>query len=77
MTYKGFKIYANTKSYALWSINDDGRLDELEHEFEGHDLISYTFANDEILDGEYGDFETLTECKKAIDGLKLTAKNIN
>ena len=69
MIYNGFEIYANTKSYALWSIDNDGRLNELEHEFEGHDLISYTFANDDILDGEYGDFETLDECKKYIDKL--------
>ena len=69
MRYKDFTIYANAKSYSLWSVDDDGTLYEFEHEFEGYDLISYTFANDEIQDGEYGDFETLDECKKAIDKL--------
>jgi hypothetical protein len=69
MTYKDFTIYANAQSYSLWSIDDNGRLNELEHEFEGYDFISYTFGNDEVLDGEYGDFETLDECKQAIDKL--------
>ena len=74
MTYKGYNIYANAKSYSLWSIDDDGKLHELEHEFEGYDFISYTFGNDEILDGEFGDFESLSECKNAIDGLKVRSK---
>ena len=70
MEYKGFKIYANTKRYALWSVDEDGRIHELEHEFEGDDVISYTFANDEVLDGEYGDFETVEQTKQAIDRVK-------
>lgn len=70
MKYKGCNIYANAKRYTLWSLDNEGRLNELEHEFEGDDIISYTFANNEILDGEYGDFETIDETKKAIDKLK-------
>ena len=72
MTYKGYTIYANTKSYALWSIDDEGKLNELEHEFEGHDFISYTFGNNDIFNGDNGDFATLEECKQAIDKLVIT-----
>ena len=72
MKYKDFTIYANAKSYSLWTVDNEGRLHELEHEYEGFDLISYTFGNDDILDGEHGDFITLDECKKYIDNLNIS-----
>jgi len=71
MTYKGFEIYANAKSYSLWTVTDDGKLCNFEHEYEGYDLISYIFVNDEMSGDEFGDFLTVNECKKAIDKLEL------
>lgn len=66
MEYKGIKIYASAKSYSLWSIDEDGRLDELEHEYEGFDLIAYTFGMDGNDEWEY---DTIEDCKKKIDEL--------
>lgn len=66
MEYKGIKIYASAKSYSLWNVDEDGRLDELEHEYEGHDLIAYTFGMDGNDEWEY---DTIEDCKKKIDEL--------
>lgn len=71
MIYKDFEIVANTKSYDLYSLDNEGRLEYLKHSFEGADVISYTYTNnDDVLDGEFGDFETIEKCKKAIDDLR-------
>lgn len=68
MEYKNFKIMANAKSYSLWSIDDDGRLDELEHEYEGYDLLSYVIISDKYkVDEGSGDYTTLDKAKQAID----------
>jgi hypothetical protein len=70
MKYKNdFEILANCKRYTLFSLHDDGSLNELEHEFEGDDIVGYTFKNEklDIIDGDYGDFNTILECKNFID----------
>ena len=69
MTYKDCEIMANAKQYSLWSVDETGKLDELQHEYEGADIISYTFQSDKhnILGGDFGDFETIEQTKKAID----------
>lgn len=69
MKYRGFYLAANTQKYALWHIDSEGELAEHIQDFEGNDILSYTFLSDEILDGEYGDFETVKECKEFIDKL--------
>ena len=43
MTYK---IRANCKSYSEWKVTEDGKLDWLTREFEGHDIISYIIIDD-------------------------------
>lgn len=70
MRYKGFNIMANTKSYSVWSLDDKGQLKDLEHDLGGHYVISYIFSNDDILGGEYGDFSTINDTKRAIDKLE-------
>ena len=68
MKYKNFKIMANAKSYSLWSIDDDGRLNELEHEYEGYDLLSYVIISDKYkVDEGGGDYTTIEKAKQAID----------
>ena len=68
MKYKGIKIYASAKSYSLWSVDEEGRLDELEHEYEGYDLIAYTFGIDDNDEWEYA---TIDDCKAKIDELLI------
>lgn len=63
MKHKGVKILANCKQYSTWLLDEEGRLKEVEHSFEGADIISYTFGWGET------DFETIEEVKKQIDTL--------
>lgn len=71
MEYMDVKIYANAKGYSLWSIDEDGRLSEMEYEYDGWDIIGYTFTldSDEYPSVEY-EFETLQECKDKIKEIK-------
>jgi hypothetical protein len=62
MKYKDFNILANAKSYSLWTIDNDGRLDEHKYDFEGFDLISYVIESDKYgIDESNYDFKMLKE----------------
>lgn len=69
MKYRSYYIAANTKKYALWHVDLQGELTERIQDFEGDEILSYTFMSDDICDNEYGDFETIESCKKYIDEL--------
>ena len=77
MIFKGIKIYATARSYSPWSIDEDGQLDELEHEFDGYDLIAYTFSMDNNTYGGEWEYDTIEDCKAKIDELLKEVQKTN
>lgn len=72
MKYKDFEILAETKSYSLWNLDNNGELKELVHDFEGNDVIAYTIVNDKY-NIFAGDFEYKT-IQGALDAIEVIAK---
>lgn len=62
-----YEIRANTKSYSEWSVDENGKLLFLEHEFEGHDIIEYKIID---IDDRAEVFESIETFQEAKDILK-------
>jgi hypothetical protein len=63
-----YEIRADAKSYSEWSVDENGKLNELEHEFEGHDIIAYKIVNLKNLD-VFEDDLTFEEAKERLTAL--------
>jgi hypothetical protein len=60
-------LRADTKSYSEWSVDSEGKLLYLEHDFEGYDFLNYKILDknlDTVFEGE--DFE---ETKRELNRL--------
>jgi hypothetical protein len=54
MTYRGYEITAEVKGYDVWTLTDEGRLDEWQNESDGVEVTGYFITR--LSDGEELDF---------------------
>ena len=67
-----YEIRADCKSYSEWSVDYEGRLAFMEHEFEGSDIIAYKIIEIDTLNMVEDGFKSFSEAKEYLE--KLTNK---